>query len=105
MVRYQRAWDLPCSVPENRTGNDQSLDLRRAFINLRDSLVSVEFLHNVVLDESVPAVDFNGGVDGSVRGLRWKELRDTGFVRLPPPGVLGVCDAIGYGTAGAVLGA
>src|SRR5207245_11297025 len=97
MVRYQRAWDLPCSVPENRTGNDESLDLRRAFINLRDSLVSVEFLHNVVLDESVPTVDLNGGVDGSVRGLRCKEFRDNGFVRVPPP-------VIPHGLGAIVLG-
>src|SRR2546425_5412457 len=95
MVRYQRAWALPRSVPENRTSNDESLDLRRAFINLRDSLVSVQFLYDVVLDDSVPAVDLNRGVDGSMGRLGRKEFRDAGFVSVPLTKILQVRRAIG----------
>src|SRR6267143_5336300 len=62
------------SSAENRTGNDESLDFRGALINLRDPLVAVQFLHHVVLDETIPAVDLHGGVDGPVGGLRGEKL-------------------------------
>src|SRR6267143_4253344 len=62
------------SSAENRTGNDESLDFRGAFVNLRDPLVAVQFLHHVVLDETIPAVDLHGGVDGPVGGLRGEQL-------------------------------
>src|SRR6267378_6364368 len=83
------------SAAEDRAGNDESLDLRRPFINLRDTLISIQLLHDVVFDESVPAVDLNGGVDGSVRRLRREEFRDARFVRVPPPKILQVRGAIG----------
>src|SRR5881296_4294678 len=95
MIRYQRAWAFPRSLPENRTRNDESLDLRRPFIDLRDALVSIQLLHDVVLDESVPTVDLNGGVDGSVGRLRREEFRDAGFVGVPLPEILQVRRAIG----------
>src|SRR5213594_4609803 len=103
MIRYQRAWAFPCSLPENRTCNDEALDLRRPFIDLRDALVSIQLLHDVVFDESVPAVDLNRRIDGSMGCLRCEEFRDAGFVRVPLPEILQVRGAIGQQAGGVDL--
>src|SRR5207249_4530253 len=95
MIRYQRAWAFPCSLPENRTRNDESLGLSRPFIDLRDALVSIQLLHDVIFDESVPAVDLNRGVDGSMGRLRREEFRDAGFVGVPLSKILQARGAIG----------
>src|SRR6266705_4773744 len=104
MIRYQRAWAFPRSLPENRTRNDESLDLRRPFVDLRDPLVSIQLLHHVVFDESVPAVDLNGRVDGSVGRLRREEFRDAGLIRVPLAEILQVRGAIVEQAGGVDLG-
>src|SRR5438128_204576 len=83
------------SAAENRTRDDEPLDLGGPFVDFRDALIPVQLPHHVILDESVAAVNLNRGVDGSMGRLRREELRDARFVRVPLPTIFQVRGAVG----------
>src|SRR3990170_5572676 len=78
----------PRSLPKNRTRNGEPLNFRGALIQFRDSLVPVQLLDDVVLDESVPAMDLDRVVHGPVRGLAREQLRRARLVRVLNAAVL-----------------
>src|SRR3990172_3594697 len=62
--RSSRAWKFSGAapgilLPENRFGDDDSLDLRGPLADLREFHVAVDAFYRVVLDEAVPAVDLH----------------------------------------------
>src|SRR3989304_4957954 len=72
----------PPSLPKNRTRDGEPLNFRGALIQFRDSLVPVQLLDDVVLDESVPAMDLDRVGHGPVRGLAREQLRRARLVRV-----------------------
>src|SRR5713226_4172067 len=91
---YHPEWASDGLSAENRTRNDEPLDFRGALIDLRDPLVAVQFLDDVIFDKTIPAVDLDGGVDGPVRGLRGEKLRHARFVRVSTAELLRLCRPI-----------
>src|SRR5258708_35868634 len=71
---------FPCSAQvQFITRNDQSLDLTRAFVNLRDLGVAEIALDWHLLAVAHPAVNLDGGVRAKHRGFAGKELRHAGL--------------------------
>src|SRR5262245_21635358 len=77
------------------TGDDQALNLARAFANRRQLHVAKELLGRIVLYEAVAAVNLDAVFGGAHRELARVELGHRGLDRGPGPGVLERRGAVG----------
>src|SRR5439155_27269658 len=87
-------WAPGITTANNSKRHDQPLELQSVLIDLRDPLVAVQLLDDVILDETVSAVDLDRRIDRAVGGFGGEQLRDARLIGVSTAEVLQLGGAV-----------